>query len=160
MTVTDPNQLRVVIEVAAADLHSVVPGLKGELTIPGLAAPLIAQVRGVSPSIDPMLGTASCELQVLDAKQIVSGMVGRVQFKVNERQGYMVPDYAIVYRGESTFVRLVKDGKANKFPVKLGERRQGQVEILNGLKPGDEIVDRASRFVTEGESVKIDSSHE
>ncbi|MGZ3723028.1 MAG: hypothetical protein ACXVA9_08870, partial [Bdellovibrionales bacterium] len=135
-------------------------GLKGDLAIAGIASPLIAEVQGVSPSIDPMLGTASAELKVADAKQIVAGMVGRVQFKVNQRQGYMVPDFAIVYRGEEAFLRLVKDGKATKVPVKLGERRQGQVEILKGLAAGDVVVNRASRFVSDGAAVQVETAHD
>ena len=163
VTVTDPQQLRIMVEVTASDLPLVNRGLKGELNIAGLAEPVEAEVQGVSPAIDPMLGTATCELHVLGlaAKRVVAGMVGRVQFKVNQRDGFMLPDYAIVYRGESTFVRLVKDGKSVKIPVQLGERRQGQVEILRGLSVGDIVIDRASRFVADGAPVQVDqTAHE
>lgn len=160
VTLTDPHQLRVVIEVAALDLAAVRAGLKGELIVPGLATPLVAEVQGVSPAIDPMLGTAGAELKVQNAKQIVAGMVGRVQFKVNKRDGFLVPDFAIVYRGDDAFVRLVKDGKAVKVPVKLGERRQGQVEVLKGLSEGDVVVNRASRFVADGAAVQVETAHD
>jgi multidrug efflux pump subunit AcrA (membrane-fusion protein) len=162
VTVTDPSHLRVMIEVAAYDLSAIRQGLKGEMTFPGVGQPLNAEVKGISPSIDPMLGTASCELQVAPnaQKSIVAGMVGRVQFKVNQRQGFLLPDFAIVYRGDNTFVRTVKDGKATKVPVKLGERRQGQVEILSGISSGDEVIERASRFVADGAPVKVEAASE
>src|SRR6185437_9730544 len=51
VTLTDPNQLRVVIEVAALDMPAVRAGLKGELVVAGLPLPLVAEVQGVSPSI-------------------------------------------------------------------------------------------------------------
>jgi multidrug efflux pump subunit AcrA (membrane-fusion protein) len=160
VTVTDPAQLRVIIEVAALDLRAIHAGLKGELTIPGMNDALTAEVAGVSPSVDPMLGTAGCELHVsaADQNKIYSGMVGRVQFKVNQRQGYLIPDSALVYRGDSTFLRLVRAGKSVKIPVKLGERRQGQVEVLTGLTAGDVIINRASRFVADGAEVKVESA--
>lgn len=160
VNITDPDHLRVMIEVAAPDLRSVRAGLKGELKVPGAGTPLTAEVKGVSPSIDPMLGTAPAELKVGSAeqKQIVAGMVGTVQFKVNQREGFLLPDYAIVYKGDEAFVRLVKDGKSNKVPVKLGEKRQGEVEVLTGLKSGDEIVSRASRFVPDGAAVQVESA--
>ncbi len=162
VTVTDPKRMRVVIEVAALDLTTIRAGVKGELSIPGMFLPIGVEVTGVSPSIDPMIGTATCELGVEKNSigKVFAGMSGRVQFKVNQHQGFLLPDFAIVYKGSNAFVRLVKDGKAVKFPVKLGDRRQGQVEILSGLKAGDEVINRASRFVAEGEAVKVESAHE
>lgn len=161
VNITDPDHLRVMIDVAAHDLKTVKAGLKGEFTVPGGGAQsLVANVKGVSPSIDPMLGTAPCELRVneKEQKQIIAGMVGTVQFKVNQRQGFMLPDHAIVYKGDEAFVRLVQEGKSNRVPVKLGEKRQGEVEILSGLKSGDEVVSRASRFVPDGASVQVETA--
>lgn len=160
VTVTDPKQLRVLIEVAASDLSSVRAGLKGEMQIPSLQKPVTVAVLGVSPSVDPMLGVAGCELKILDQAKmhLVSGMVGRVQFKVDQRQSFLLPDFALVYQGEKTFLRVVKDGKAHKVSVTIGERQAGQVEILSGLNDGDIVINRASRFVADGAEVKVESS--
>jgi len=159
LTITDPTQLRIKIEVTAQDLNFVHRGLSGDLLLPGRATPVSIAVSGVSPAIDPMLGTATAELTVISKKAaIASGMVGRVQFQVNRREGFLLPDYAVVYQGDKTFVRLVKDGKANKVPIQLGERHQGQVEVVTGLSANDVVIDRASRFVNDGAVVKVDSS--
>lgn len=161
-SITDPDQLRIIVEVAAPDIRSIRAGLKGELTVSGVAKTISAEVQGLSPSVDPMLGTATCELKVssADQKTIVPGMVGQMQFKVNQREGFLLPDYAIVYRGNSTFVRLVENGAVKKIAVAIGEKRQGQVEVLSGLKNGDEVINRSSRFVTDGDAVQVETAHE
>lgn len=161
-SVTDPNQIRVIIEVAALDVRSMSRGLTGDLTISGMAQTITTHIHGISPSVDPALGTATCELTIsaADQKLVVPGMVGRVQFKVNQRAGFMLPDSAIVYRGDSTFVRLLENGHSKRVAVKLGEKRQGQVEVLTGIKNGDEIINRASRFVGEGEAVQVETAHD
>lgn len=159
LTITDPAQLRIKIEVTALDLNFVHRGLSGDLLIPGRPTPVAIAVSGVSPAIDPMLGTATAELTVISKKAaIASGMVGRVEFQVNRREGFLLPDYSIVYQGDKTFVRLVKDGKASKVPVQLGERNQGQVEVVKGLSAEDVVINRASRFVNDGAIVKVDSA--
>ncbi len=161
VTLTDPNQLRVMIEVPAADINSIHRGLIGDLSVASIPN-LQAEVQGVSPAVDPMLGTASCEMKVSAKaqKKIMPGMVGSIEFQVNQHNGILLPDYAIVYRGENTFVRLVENGVAKRIPVKIGEKRHGQVEVLNGLKEGDQVIDRASRYVSDGEPVQVESAHE
>jgi membrane fusion protein, multidrug efflux system len=161
VTITDPDQLRITLEVAAVDLKMIRAGLIGDITISGFPT-FKAEVQGVSPSVDPMLGTAACELKISsnDQKKIAPGMVGSVQFHVNQRIGYLLPDYAVVYRGDNTFVQVVEKGVTKRIAVQIGERRQGQVEIMTGLKDGDQVIDRASRFITEGEPVQVESAHE
>jgi multidrug efflux pump subunit AcrA (membrane-fusion protein) len=162
VTVTDPNRLRVMIEVAAQDLPSMKAGQVGELYVAGRSQPFHAQIKGVSPSIDPMLGTATCELAVIpsEAPQLIGGMVGKVQFNINNHQGIMLPESAVVYKGDGTFVRTLIDGHAKRVAVKLGERTQGMVEVLSGLKDGDQVIARTSRFIADGEAVKVETEHE
>jgi len=161
VSVTDPEQIRLVIEVAALDVHSIHQGLKGEFAVSGIARALHATVQGVSPAVDPMLGTASCELTVdlADRKLIVPGMVGKMQFKLNQHHGIVLPDNAVFYRGDKTFVRVVEDGKAKRVAVSLGERKQGQVEILSGLHTGEVVIDRSSRYLGDGDAVQIEAAH-
>ena len=162
VTVTDPNRLRIMIEVAALDLPYVHAGQTVEFYVSGRAEPFHAHVKGVSPSIDPMLGTASCELGIVsaDSHKVLAGMVGKVQFKVNGHDGILLPESAIVYKGDQTFVRTVHDGHAQRIKVTLGDHNQGMVEILSGVKAGDEVIDRTSRFVADGEAVQVETAHE
>ena len=134
--VTDPEQLRLVIEVAALDVHSIHNGQKGELMVSGVSRPLHATVQGISPAVDPLLGTATCELVIdkADRKIVLPGMVGKVQFQLGSHSAIVLPDNAVIYRGDKTFVRIVELGHAKRVAVTLGERNQGRVEILSGIK--------------------------
>lgn len=159
-TVTDPNQIRVSVEIAAADLAAIRAGLTGELKLPGLTDPVAVRVRGVSPFVDPATGTASCELETTTAPNTTSpiapGIVGQVLFKVNNHQGFSLPDHAIVYKGGETFVRVVENDKAKYMPVKLGRRSRGLVEIATGLQEGAKVIERASAYISEGEKVTVE----
>jgi membrane fusion protein, multidrug efflux system len=77
-----------------------------------------------------------------------SGMFARVTLLVDEReQAIVVPETALVPVGQNQFVYRVVDGKAVLTKVRIGQRRQGQVEIVEGL-PHDAVI------VTEG-AVKL-----
>jgi membrane fusion protein, heavy metal efflux system len=60
-----------------------------------------------------------------------------------------VPEAAVVYEGENAHV-WVADEKAKALairPIKIGRTRDGLVEALDGLKPGDKIVTSGAVFI-------------
>jgi cobalt-zinc-cadmium efflux system membrane fusion protein len=59
------------------------------------------------------------------------------------------PDSAIVYEGELAHVWLAndKDKTLEIRPIKTGHIRDGVVEVLEGLKPGDKIVTSGAVFI-------------
>jgi multidrug efflux pump subunit AcrA (membrane-fusion protein) len=157
VSVTDPSRIRLLIEVAAQDLPSIKNGLQGEMKIPGTDKTLRVTVKGVSPFVDPGTGTASCQLEPDEPKaSLVPGMVGQILFKVNMRKRFVFPEHAIVYKDKDTFMRVVRDGKSKNVTVTLGPKQRGMVEILSGLNPDDEVVERANGYIADGEAVRIE----
>ena len=70
-----------------------------------------------------------------------SGMFARVTLLVEEREhAIVVPETALVPVGGQQFVFRVVDGKAVLTKVKIGQRRRGQVEIVEGLERDAVIV--------------------
>jgi multidrug efflux pump subunit AcrA (membrane-fusion protein) len=156
--VTDPSQVRVVVEVTADDVRLIKNGQLAELTIPGSEkAPTSLKVKGISPFVDPATGTALCELEAANSKTLLPlpGSIARVSFRANVRNGISIADDAVTYRGKDPYVRIVSAGKAKLVAVVLGRKQAGAVEILKGLKAGDTIVERTSKFVGDGEAVEV-----
>ncbi len=155
--VTDPKQVKILIEVAAADLFAITHGSKGELNVSSHPTPVPVTVLGVSPFVDSGTGTATIELSAEPGEKatLPPGLIGKVSFKVREHQGVEVPESAIVYRGREPAVRLVENGKAKYVLVTLGPSRQGKVEVTKGVTEGSDVIVRSSGFVGEGEEVKV-----
>jgi membrane fusion protein (multidrug efflux system) len=154
--ITDPDKLKISIEVAVSDLSAIKRGMPGELRLTDGTDPIPVKVLGLSPYVDSATGTATAELTFGDkqkASQLTPGLVGVVSFKAREHQGLKVPDAAILYRGQDSFLRVVHDGKAKFVPVALGETRSGEVEVLKGLSTGDSVIIRSSSYVGNGEAV-------
>lgn len=87
------------------------------------------------------------------------GLFARVNLLVAERTNAMlVPENAIVPRGEDKFVFVVENNAAVLRPVELGQRRTGDVEILSGLKPGDIVVTAGQIKIRDGAPVAVVNS--
>jgi membrane fusion protein (multidrug efflux system) len=69
------------------------------------------------------------------------GMLLQVQVPGPPRQTLQVPELALSQLGQQAFVfRVLPDSTVEQVPVKIGARRPGWVEILDGVKAGDRVV--------------------
>lgn len=164
ITLTDPNNLKISVEVAAQDLKLIRIGTAAEF-IPSTTESVPAnangakgwpiRLTGVSPQVDPLTGTATVEILLPSNTGLLPGALGQVKIKVNEHSGIQIAESALRYRGNKTFVSVIENEHAVNRDVAVAARGRGLIEISSGLKEGDTIVLRSSGFLAEGDKVKV-----
>ncbi|PLC50377.1 efflux transporter periplasmic adaptor subunit [Pollutimonas subterranea] len=82
------------------------------------------------------------------------GMFARVQLQFANDQALVVPEAALAPSGQSQYVFRLVDGHVNRVEVNIGQRRAGQVEVINGLHEGDQIVVSGLQKVSDGAAVE------
>jgi len=88
--------------------------------------------------------------------QLRPGMFARVRVLLGDRpNALMVPEEAVVPLGDDFFVYTVADGKAKRVRVKLGVRREAQVELLEGVSAGEQVVTAGIRVQRDGQPVRV-----
>jgi multidrug efflux pump subunit AcrA (membrane-fusion protein) len=160
-SVTDPKNLKILVEVPAQDISSLRVGLEGSFESPSIPDKVPLHLAGLSPNVDPATGTASSELIPQKGERSLllrPGMIGKVTFKTNLRSGFVVPEDAVIKLEDRKYLRLVVDGKVSKVPVSIGDRQRGEVEVTAGLEEGAKIVARSSGFVADGDEVMVEES--
>ena len=74
-------------------------------------------------------------------RRLRPGMLVNVDLLRAERDALLLPEIAVVQVGERTFVYRVKpDATVEQVDVRIGTRRDGQAEILRGVRAGDRVV--------------------
>ncbi len=69
------------------------------------------------------------------------GLFARVKLIIAQKdQALTVAEQAVFPQGEQHFVYTIDEGKATMKPVGIGQRQDGRVEIVSGLKPGDLVI--------------------
>jgi len=114
------------------------------------------QVYAVSPLVDA--GGRSILLRATVANNdavLRPGMFARVQLLFNQDKALVAPEAALSPSGETQYVYRVKDGKAERREVTIGERREGRVEILTGVAVDDQLVVAGIQRVTDGAAVNV-----
>lgn len=123
-----------------------------------------ARVEAVDPLIDANGRSIGVRASITNKQLLLRpGMFARVVtvFGVRER-ARVVPEEAIVPQGGRVFVIKLVPGPDNdtlvsqRVEVRVGIRRPGQVEILEGLKEGDTVVTAGQqRLQRDGSPVKV-----
>jgi len=119
------------------------------------------EYEGVVPAIaaqaDPTL-KFDVEVEVKNAanNNLRAGMYGTAFFDVaDQRDALLLPREAIVGSIQNPNVYVVNNGVASMRKVKVGVVTQDKVEILDGVKPGEKVVQSGQINLREGIKVSV-----
>lgn len=94
-------------------------------------------------TVDPTSGQITLRAEVPNPKGVLlPGMYVRVRFEQAEAtNGIVVPQQAVTRASAGDSVMVVgADGKVAPRPVKIGTGQNGQWVVLDGLKPGEQVM--------------------
>lgn len=93
--------------------------------------------------------------------ELKAGMLMTVELLKNPRRAVVVPEQAILMRGNQSFVYVVEPqaGKpvVEQREVVIGARRPGKVEIASGLSTGEAVITHGIVKVRAGQEVRIEA---
>lgn len=88
--------------------------------------------------------------------RLPGGSFLRVELVFDDRNGVTVPEEAVVSQGDGNHVYVVgDDNRAERREVRLGVRRVGSVEILDGVSAGERVITRGIQRVRDGAPVQL-----
>ncbi|BCD96256.1 efflux RND transporter periplasmic adaptor subunit [Marinagarivorans cellulosilyticus] len=101
---------------------------------------------GVIETLDSRVDPVSRSIRVRatlsnEGRKLRPGMLLTLDIINAQRPALLVPEQAVFMRGDQHFVYTIdQNNTASETAVKIGERQKGQVEIIDGLKTGQNIV--------------------
>ena len=142
LIVEDPGHFRLEATVDESKMGAVRLGEAVPVVIDALGDQTIAgKVVQIVPAADPSSRTFTVKIDLATNPQIRSGLFGRARFPRGQRQSILVPQTAVIRRGQLQAVYVVgKDQLASLRYVTLGAASAQQIEVLSGLEAGDQVV--------------------
>ena len=83
------------------------------------------------------------------------GMFLNVTLARDEHDAVMVPEAALVPEQSRQFLFVIEAGRATRREVRIGGRQPGRVEIVSGLKAGEQVIVEGTQKVREGGEVRV-----
>ncbi len=120
-------------------------------------------LRQIVPAADRQKATVRVKVAFLDADdKILPDLSARVSFTTEPTSGktgrtrVLVPAAAVRTIDGKTGVFRIVEGRAKFQPVQKGPETQGQVEILQGLSGGEQLISSSSGEIRDGDRVRVE----
>jgi RND family efflux transporter MFP subunit len=149
ITVYAPLPLRAVVQVPASRLQVVRAATQTQVQVnaePSASSWVVPVARSAVPSADPVSQTGEwrLELSPKDSGNLLPGQQVKVRFSLAQTSAasskLVVPQAAIVRRGELTAVYVATNGSFSLRAIRLGADLGAQgVEVLAGVQSGESV---------------------
>lgn len=101
-------------------------------TCTGTVSEIVPEAQAASRSFSVKV-TGPCE------PGVYAGIFGRLLIPLDEREVVVVPAAAVRRVGQLDMVDVVEDGRLVRRAVQVGERLGEDVQVLSGLRPGEQV---------------------
>ncbi|WKN42603.1 efflux RND transporter periplasmic adaptor subunit [Tunicatimonas pelagia] len=155
---TDINTLKLIVQVPEAELLRFKEG--EEVTVKTDVHPTASY-----PGTITMVGAQGDEahnfpvhVRVSNSEEhpLRAGMYGYLQFDLSGRdETLVIPREALIGSSRDASVYLVRDSTAYKHSIRLGQTTGGDLEVLEGLQEGDQVVVNGQINLTDSTRVTI-----
>ncbi|OWV82862.1 efflux RND transporter periplasmic adaptor subunit [Rhizobium sp. R693] len=152
-TIIRDDKIELVAEVGESDIVKIEPGQKATLSLSGSREKITGSVRLVSPTVDPLTRLGLVHILIDDSSKARSGMYGSADIVIRTAQNVALPVSAVLSGNEGSSARKVENGVVKFAEVETGIQDGAYVEIVKGLKAGDEVVAKAGAYVRDGDRI-------
>lgn len=159
-TLDDDSVMKLELSVPSTYLGALRPGLPiaassrayGEREFNGT-------VKAVDSRVDPVTRSVQVRALVPNTERLLKpGMLMQVELLRNPRRAPVIPEEALMPEGRNQFVMVVDPRDGNRVlrrEIRIGTRRPGEVEVTDGLQPGELVITQGQIRVRPGQQVSI-----
>jgi HlyD family secretion protein len=154
LSVVDLSGLEVQVQVAESFARELQPGMPGEIRGNGQSWP--GRVSSVSPEVVGNEVAARLRFDGPRPEQLRQNQRLSVRVLLDHRDRVLqLPRGSFVDDAGGRYAYVVRDGLAERRPIRLGAQSLSAVEVLDGLKPGDRVVISGSDLFQNAERVTL-----
>lgn len=159
--IAQSDTVRIFVNIPENAATAVSAGLPATVTVrdqPGRE--LEGRVSRVSLALDPATRTMVAQVDVPNVgRKLLPGMYAQVTIATRRAvPSILIPANALVIRADGPQVATVVDGKVHFTLLKLGRDLGTELEVISGVRDGEQVVINPSDDVVEGATVRAVSA--
>jgi membrane fusion protein (multidrug efflux system) len=157
--ITSYDPLLAVLHVPERELRVLSKGLQVSMKVDAWPEEsFTGEVIRISPVVDTNTGTFRVTTQIEDHDQMLKpGLFGRVEILYDMHEDVpVIPRNAVITEDELSHVFVInEEGDVNRRAIQLGYEANGQVEVTQGLKAGENVVTAGKGSLSDGARVEV-----
>ena len=114
------------------------------------------KIDSVASRVDAQTRSILARAKVVNENfEIIPGSLLEIEIFYNEKNVLSIPDTSVMYEGSKKFVyKIIENNIIKKTEIKTGLRKQGNLEVIDGLTEGDKIIAEGLTKVRPGMKIK------
>lgn len=160
-TIDDISMIKVDFDVPSLFLPTLKKGLKvvGKVEAFG-EREFLGEVQTVNTQVDPVTRTVKVRAIIPNEDRVLKpGLLMTIDLVKNQRQALVIPEEALIKRGDKNFVYVTKDSEgglvATETEIKIGARHSGEIEVLSGLSENEKVVSHGTVKLKDGAKIVV-----
>ena len=157
--VVETDTVKVVVEAPERDIAFFAVGGKAEVLVDtkGRQRSLAGSLTFISELADSRTRSTRMEITLKNEERLLrSGQIVRVRLtRQILKDAILIPLLAVIPMEDGMAVYVVSSAQAERHDVRLGTIKGDRVQVLSGLKPGDQLIVAGHRFVAPGQKVNV-----
>jgi RND family efflux transporter MFP subunit len=144
-------------ELTAEELMLLRKGMPVKITV-GESRAINGTVRAISPSVSAQTRYGYALISLPDSSGIIAGAFAHGTFDISGGKKIMqtLPQSAVMQRGSTTYVLVVgADNRVHEHVVTVGQRIADRIQIKEGLKVTEPVIESGGAFLTDGDIVRV-----
>lgn len=151
ITVEDTSSFIIETYLEEKFMNKVAPGMTAQVLLGANEDVVDGRISEIVPAADSASRSFLVKIALRNQPELHSGLYGKVRISLGEKTALEVPLDAVVSKGELTGVYVLGDDQRIWYRmVRLGNRQDGRVEIIAGLKDGEQVVVRGVETAIDG----------
>jgi membrane fusion protein, multidrug efflux system len=148
------EKVKAVVQVSDADVNNIKKGMNVKLMINNSEQEFKGKITFISPEADMMSGTFVVEMTIKNKNNLLrNNQFARIKILTDTSKDAIVVPQEAVIDGDHVFI--IQAEKAVKKMVSLGLENEYEIEITDGIDPGDEVVVIGNAGLSEADMVKV-----
>jgi RND family efflux transporter MFP subunit len=151
-TLFDPLQMQLVASVRESLAHHLQVGQPIEVQFDNFNKQSRGTINEIVPEADHRSRAFQVKVTGSCPHDVYSGMFGRILIPLDEERVLVIPHEAVQSVGQLDLVDVTTPGAVGRRAVRLGRRIGQDVEVLSGLREGEQVRVPSSEGATTGAS--------
>lgn len=158
LTLVELDQVKLKVNVTEDDVNKITVGQEVEVFVEAAGErPFKGKIVTIAPAADSRSKLYPVEILLSNKDHLLKpGMFARVNITTETRKNVLrIPVEAVLEEDGQKIVYIIKDGCACRRVIKTGLTGSSYVEVLEGLRPGDQVVVTGQEFLIDGTAVTV-----
>ena len=138
-TLFDPKRMQLVASVRESLAHRLKVGQPIEVQIENFTKQCTGTISEIVPEAESSSRAFQVKVTGPCPEGVYSGMFGRILIPLDEEQVLVIPRQAVQSVGQLDLVNVATHGAVSRRAVRLGRTIGEDVEVLSGLREGEQV---------------------